>query len=208
MRTVFSALVNPMMSIQPMPASTAKWEDLLLNSDPDSAMLARMAANLETISSALVALAQIGKAEIGQAARDLKLESIATDWIESWSSAQAKSTQQPDAKELRAIAIIINHLAQEHQALIRRNISYWEQTIEYSQLPLQSPSLADYISNFIKIYQDRSGNPTALSLEVISDIALRILVELLFYSSPTGHKRLWDALIQRSQGSAISTAQI
>jgi hypothetical protein len=197
-----------MMSIQPMPASTAKWDDLLLNANLNPAQIEGMADNLETISIALVALTQIGKIEIGQAARDFQLESIVAEWIDSWSLPPTKSLQRLDVKELRALVLVISHLAQEYQALIRRNISYWEQTIEYRQLPLQSPSLADYISNFIKIYQERSDKPTDLAFEVLSEAALGVLVELLFYSSPKGHKRLWNALLQRSHLSASSTAQI
>jgi Protein of unknown function (DUF3038) len=205
-----------MMSIQQMPASTAKWDDLVLNTELDRPQLERMAENLETIAIALVALTQIGTAEIDDAARDLHLEAsglppapnLVSEWIESWSSRLAKSRQQLDVKELRVLVLVISRLAEEYQTLIRRNISYWEQTIEYRQLPLQSPSLADYISNFIKIYQDRGSKPTDLSIEDLSDTALGLTIELLFYSSAAGHKRLWNALLQRSDLPANSTAQI
>jgi Protein of unknown function (DUF3038) len=197
-----------MMSIQPMPASTAKWDDLLLNADLEPSQIGRMADDLETTAIALVALTQIGKSEIAQAARDLQLEPLVAEWLDSWSLPPTKSLQRLDVKELRALVLVISHLAQEYQALIRRNISYWEQTIEYRQLPLQSPSLADYISNFIKIYQERSGKLTDLAFEGLSESALGVLVELLFYSSPKGHKRFWNALLQRSHLSASSTAQI
>ncbi len=205
-----------MMFIQPMPASTAKWDELVLNADLDPAQLKRMAENLETIAIALVALTQVGKSEIGRVARDLNLEAnglpsaptILSEWIDSWSLPPTKSLQQLDVKELRVLVLVISHLAQEYQTLIRRNISYWEQTIAYRQLPLQSPSLADYISNFTKLYRERSSKPTELSIEVLSDVALGLTIELLFYSSPKGHKRLWNALLQRSQLPASSTAQI
>jgi Protein of unknown function (DUF3038) len=199
-----------------MPASTAKWDDLVLNTELDRPQLERMAEILETIAIALVALTQIGKAQIDDAVRDLHLESselppapnLVSEWIESWSVPTTKSHQQLDVKELRVLVLVISRLAQEYQALIRRNISYWEQTIEYRQLPLQSPSLADYISNFIKIYQQRGNNSTDLSIESLSDAALGLTIELLFYSSPVGHKRLWHALLQRSHLPATSTAQI
>ena len=205
---MFSALVNPMISIQPMPASTAKWKDLSLNADLDPAQIERMATDLETIAIALVSLTQIGNSEIAQAARDLDLESIVSEWIDSWSLPPTRSFQQLDVKELRALVLVISHLAHEYQALIRQHISYWEQTIEYRQLPLQSPSLADYMSNFIKIYQERSSKPTDLSFEALSEAALGVSIELLFYSSPNGHKRLWGALLQRSHLPTNSTAQI
>lgn len=205
-----------MMSIQQMPASTAKWDDLVLNTELDRQQLERMAENLETISIALVALTQVGKAEIEDAARDLHLEAsglapapnLVSEWIESWYLPPTQSLQQLDVRELRVLVLVISHLAQEYQTLIRRNISYWEQTIEYRQLPLQSPSLADYISNFIKLYQERGSKPTDLSIERLSDAALGLTIELLFYSSLAGHKRLWNALLQRSHLPATATAQI
>jgi hypothetical protein len=205
-----------MISIQQMAASTAKWDDLVLNTELDRPQLERMAENLETIAIALVALTQVGKAEIDDAARDLHLEAsglppapdLVSEWIESWSSPPTKSCQQLDVKELRVLVLVISHLAQEYQTPIRRNISYWEQTIEYRQLPLQSPSLADYIINFIRLYRGRGNKSTDLSIEDLSDAALGLTIELLFYSSRAGHKRLWNALLQRSHLLATSTAQI
>lgn len=199
-----------------MTASTVKWDDLVLNTELDRSQLERMAENLETIASALVALTQIGKTEIERAASELHLETsslpsatiMLSEWIESWSLPPTKSRQQLDVKELRVLVLVISYLAQEHQTLIRRNISYWERTIEYRQLPLQSPSLADYISNFIKLYQERSSKPVDLSIEDLSDAALGLTIELLFYSSPAGHKRLWNALLHRSHLPANSTAQL
>jgi hypothetical protein len=199
-----------------MPASTTKWDDLVLNTEIDRPQLDRMAENLETIAIALVALAQIGKAEIDGAARDLQLETsglppastLVSGWIESWSFPPIESRQRLDVKELRVLVLVISHLAQEYQTLIRRTIGYWEQTIEYRQLPLQSPALADYISNFIKIYQERSSKPTDLSIEDLSDTALDLTIELLFYSSPAGHQRLWNALLQRSALPAHTSAHI
>jgi Protein of unknown function (DUF3038) len=199
-----------------MPASTAKWDALVLNTEIDRPQLERMVENLETIATALVALTQIGKAEIDGAARDLELEAsglppaptLVSGWIESWSFPPTRSRQQLDVKELRVLVLVISHLAKEYQTLIRRNISYWEQTIEYCQLPLQSPALADYISNFIKLYQERSSKPTDLSIEDLSDAALALTIELLFYSSPAGHKRLWNVLLQRSHLPTDTSAQI
>ncbi len=199
-----------------MTASTVKWDDLVLNTELDRSQLERMAENLETIAIALVALTQIGKAEIERAARDLHLETsglpsatiVLSEWIESWSLPLTKSRQQLDVKELRVLVLVISHLAREYQTLIRRNISYWEQTIEYRQLPLQSPSLADYISNFLDLYRERNSKPTDLSIEDLSDAALGLTIELLFYSSPAGHKRLWNALLHRSHLPANSTAQL
>jgi hypothetical protein len=186
-----------MFSIQTMPA-TAKWDDLSLKSTLDSSQLNKMTTELELVTIALAALTQIDRAEIRQIARDLQLESIISDWIEEWPSGRSTPLQL-DGDRVRALVLVVNHLAQEYQISIRRNIYYWQQTVEYNLLPLQSPSLADYIDNFITIYQARMGTANRQSFESLSETALNLSIELLFYSSPNGHQRLWQALWERSQ---------
>jgi hypothetical protein len=186
-----------------MSASTAKWDDLSIDSDLTASQLNNIATQLDSIASALVALTQIDATEMRQTAQKLQLESILVDWLNGWASRQTNPTDRIDVEQMRALVSISSHLAREYQDLVRRNLIYWAQTIEHHQLPLQSPSLADYISNFITIYQNRTGNPLNLSFEALTESALTLLLELLFYSSPNGPQRLWDALLQRSQNRVI-----
>jgi Protein of unknown function (DUF3038) len=188
-----------MLSTQMMPASNSKWDDLSLNSQLSPSQLNKIATDLDSIAIALAALAQIGETELRQTAQDLQLESIVLNWLNSWSSHQTALSQQLDLEQMRSLVLIVSHLAQAHQTLVRRNINYWEQTIEHHHLPLQSPSLAEYISNFIQMYRARLGNLPDLSIGVLSEAALALLIELLFYSSPNGHQRLWSSLLQRAQ---------
>jgi hypothetical protein len=192
-----------MLSIQMMPGSTAKWDDLSLNSQLSPAQLTKIATDLDSIAIALAALAQIGEPELRQTAQNLQLELIVLNWLNSWSSHQQNPSQQPTLEQIRSLVLIVSHLAQAHQTLVRRNINYWEQTIESDHLPLQSPSLAEYISNFIQIYRARMGNRSELSIGVLSEAAMALLIELLFYGSPNGHQRLWSSLLQRSQSSIV-----
>jgi hypothetical protein len=37
-----------------------------------------------------------------------------------------------------------------------------------------------------------------ISTDVLTQIALKLLIELLFYSGTDGHRRLWLALLDRS----------
>jgi hypothetical protein len=37
-----------------------------------------------------------------------------------------------------------------------------------------------------------------ISTDLLTRLALKLLVDLLFYSAPGGHRRLWLALIDRS----------
>jgi Protein of unknown function (DUF3038) len=187
-----------MFSLPMMPASTPKLEDLLLTAKLDSSHLERITTELDTIIVAIAALTQIDRAQIHQIAGDLQLESIVSDWIDEWYLDRVSSHRQLNVQQIRALVLIVNHLARTHQALIRQNINYWQQTVHYEQLPLQSPALADYIGNFITIYQARLGRNTNESFEVLSVTALDLLVGLLFYGSPNGHQRLWAGLLQRS----------
>jgi Protein of unknown function (DUF3038) len=175
-----------MLSIQMMPASTPKLDDLLLKSKLDSSQLNQIATELDLVMIALAALIQIDRVEMKQIAQELQLESIVLDWLDRWPMDRSTSIEQFNLEQLRAIVLIANRLAQTHQTLIR-------------QLPLQSPSLAKYIGNFITIYQTRFGRNTSHSFEALSEAALNLLVELLFYGSPKGHQRLWGAVLKRSR---------
>ncbi len=181
-------------TLQPMSASTVKWEDLSLNSNLNSAQLEQIASQLDLVTIALLALTQIGAVGIRQAAQELKLESIVTKWV---NGSPSDRHEQLNVGEVKSLVLIISHLAQQHQILMRQNITDWEQTIQDCR-SVQESSLADYISNFIKIYQDRTHNVRNLSTAVLSEAALNILVQLLLYSSPNGHQRLWGALLHRA----------
>ena len=187
-----------MFSCQTMPASTPKLDDLLLTSKLDSSQLERISAELDVIPIAIAALAPLDRVQMQQIARDLQLESLVSDWIDTWSVDRPSASEQLNIQQIRALVLIVNQLARVHQDLIRNNLAYWQQTINYDQLPLQSPALADYLGNFITIYQARVGRDANESFEAISVIALNLLVGLLFYSGPNGHQRLWTALLKRS----------
>jgi Protein of unknown function (DUF3038) len=191
-----------------MPASTPKLDDLLVKSKLDSSQLSNITTELNLVAIAIVALTHSDRVKLQQTAEDLHLESIVSDWLNEWSSGQSTSNKHLDIQQLRALVLIINHLAREYQSLIRQNISYWQQTVRSNLLPLQSPSLADYIGNFITIYQTRLGRETNQSFESLSEAALNLLIGLLFYSSPTGHQRLWSALLQRSHPRVVPPSSI
>lgn len=181
-----------------MPASPPKLDDLALKSKLDSAQLNKIIPELDWVTIAIAALTPVDRVRIEQLTTDLQLESIGSDWLNQWFVSAVAARRQVTSEQLRAIVLIIGQLARDRQTLIRRNISNWQQTARYHQLPLQSPSLADYIGNFITIYQDRFGKDAALSFELLSEAALDLSIDLLFYSSPNGHQRLWGALWQRS----------
>ena len=187
-----------MFSSEMMPASTPKLDDLLLTAKLEPSQLQRITAELDAISIAIAALAPLDRLELRKIAQELQVEPIVSDWIDDWSLDRARSPGQYNIQQIRALVLIFHYLARRHQPLVRRNINYWQETIQADRLPLQSPPLADYIGNFITIYQARIGT-SSLSYEELAQTALNLKVGLLFYGSPNGHQRLWTALLQRSQ---------
>ncbi len=191
-----------------MPASPPKLDDLSLPSPLDSSQLQRIATELDLVTIAIAALTRIERVEMRQVAADLQVASLLSDWLDRWSSARFAASTQLDLDRLKALVLIVNRLAQTHQAVIRQNIDYWHQTVQSAQLPIQVPALADYLNNFLTIYQAQIGSREASQIghnsphfanDALSAAALTILVELLFYGGATGHLRLWAALLQRVQ---------
>jgi hypothetical protein len=179
-----------------MPASIAKWDDLSLESPLDSSQLDKINLELELVAIAIVTIARVDRVEIEAIALELQVESLVADWIDRWP--HLAPDRQIDLNQIRSIVLIVHHLAYKYQTVVRQNMSYWQQIVQFDRLPLESPALAEYIGNFIKLYQIRLDNETLLSFEVLSQAALNLLIELLFYGSNNGHQRLWGALLQRS----------
>jgi hypothetical protein len=58
--------------------------------------------------------------------------------------------------------------------------------------------LGDYIDAFCNTYQERMEEDEKISTDILTNLALKLLIDLVFYSGPGGHRRLWLALIDRS----------
>jgi Protein of unknown function (DUF3038) len=191
-----------------MPGSTAKWEDLPNELPIDLDQLHKMNLELELVMIAITALAQIDRQEIGQIANEIDIRQILSAWRKEWPHAKFTAVKQLNPEQLRLLASIVNRLACKYQMVVRQSVTDWQQILQVDRLPLESPSLATYINNFISIYQarlsDESRHAEAIySLESLSQAALNLLIELLFYGGNNGHQRLWQALLQRSQATVI-----
>jgi ABC-type uncharacterized transport system YnjBCD permease subunit len=189
-----------------MPASTAKWDDLSiespLDSSLDSSQLDQISLELELVTIAIAALTRIDRLEIEQIAQELQVESTIDHWFNEWPDCQHSSPKQIDLAQIRSRISILHHLAQKYQMVVRQNMNYWQQIVQFNRLPLESPALAEYISNFINICQARLDRQQTHSTDELSQAALNLLIELLFYSSSNGHRRLWNALLHRSHATA------
>ncbi|MEN9266845.1 MAG: DUF3038 domain-containing protein, partial [Thermostichales cyanobacterium BF4_bins_65] len=102
-----------------------------------------------------------------------------------------------DIDEARALVLVIHHLAKEHQAQLRQTLTRLEEAFQAERSPYQEPLLANYLEEFHAHYRSRMVDGDSRSQDSITEQALRILIELHFYSSRHGLQRLWGSLLQR-----------
>lgn len=180
------------------------WEELTLASQPDPAQLDNIKAQLDLVLLSLEALAKVSSEAILQAAADLNLTDVVADRVSLWRLRQSsplrrgQGRKRLDVEEARALVLIICHLAQQHQELIRRAVALLEQLTEQNREPHQAALLGDYLDLFSNTYQERMEDGDNMSPEQLTYLALKLLIDLLFYSASNGSRRLWLALLDRS----------
>jgi hypothetical protein len=173
-------------------------------------------AQLDLVLLALEALAGIGSEAMLQAANDLNLESIVADRVALWRLRQSSPLRKGqggrkklDVEEARALVLISCHLAKQHQELIRRAVALLEQMAEQNREPHQAALLGDYLDRFNNTYQERMEDGDNTDPDDLTHLALKLLIDLLFYSAANGARRLWLALMDRardgSQPAAVSS---
>ncbi|NJR15629.1 MAG: DUF3038 domain-containing protein [Calothrix sp. CSU_2_0] len=187
------------------PNPTSQWEDLTKIGTPDLTEWDNIKAQLDLVLLALETLTGIGSEAMLTAATDLGLESKVPDRVALWRLRQSNPLRKGqggrkklDVEEARSLVLIICHLAKQHQELIRRAVSLLEQMAETNREPHQAALLGDYIDAFCNTYQERMEEDEKISTDLLTHLALKLLVDLLFYSGPGGHRRLWLTLIDRS----------
>lgn len=198
------------------PASTSPTPEALPLEQPDPSQLDNIKAQLDLVLLALEALAGIGSEAMLQAANDLNLESIVADRVALWRLRQSSPLRKGqggrkklDVEEARALVLISCHLAKQHQELIRRAVALLEQMAEQNREPHQAALLGDYLDRFNNTYQERMEDGDNTDPDDLTHLALKLLIDLLFYSAANGARRLWLALMDRardgSQPAAVSS---
>jgi Protein of unknown function (DUF3038) len=188
------------------PASpTPYWEDLSLTSQPDPNQLDNIKAQLDLILLALEAIAGISSEAMLQAATDLNLESMISDRVSLWRLRQSSPLRRGqggrkklDVEEARALSLISCHLAKQHNELIRRAVALLEQLSEQNREPHEASLLGNYLDTFHNTYQERMEDGETVPTTTLTHLALKLLIDLLFYGSPNGVRRLWMTLLERS----------
>ncbi|MBD1936140.1 DUF3038 domain-containing protein [Microcoleus sp. FACHB-68] len=188
------------------PASVPKWEEFTVTDAPQPAQLDNIKAQLDLILLALEALAGIGSEAMLRAAVDLKIESMVADRVALWRLRQSSPLRKGqggrkklDVEEARALVLISCYLAKQNQELIRRAVGLLEQLAEQNREPHQAALIGDYLDTFCNTYQERMEDGESVSPDTLTHLALKLLIDLLFYSGPGGSRRLWLALLDRSR---------
>jgi len=154
---------------------------------------------------ALESLAAIGSDAMLKAAADLDLADVVADRVALWRLRQSsplrkgQGRKRMDVEEARSLVLIICHLANQHQELIRRAVTLLEQLTEQHREPHQAALLGDYLDSFHNTYQERMEESDSASPDQLTYLALKLLIDLLFYSAPNGVRRLWLALLDRAK---------
>lgn len=186
------------------PISTPLASNLPLEKTPDDQHLANIKTHLDLILLALEALTAITSEAMLQAAKELNLESVIGDRVELWRLRQSNPLRKSsggrkklDVEEARSLVLIICHLAQQHQELIRRGVSLLEQITAQNKPPHQTSLLGDYLDRFLNMYQERMEESLSIPVKKLESLGFKLLIDLLFYSAPNGSRRLWLALLNQ-----------
>lgn len=191
--------------VQPTASSPSNWEDLNLSAQPSPDQLDNIKAQLDLILLALEAIANLSSEAMLQAASELKLESMISDRVSLWRLRQSSPLRKGqggrkklDVDEARALTLIICHLAKQHNELIRRAVALLEQLTEQNREPHQAALLGNYLDTFHNTYQERMEHGETVPTDSLTHLALKLLIDLLFYGNPQGVRRLWLTLLDRS----------
>lgn len=174
-------------------------------SPPEPAQLDSIKAQLDLVLLALESLTGLGSEAILEAATALKLTNIVADRVSLWRLRQSsplrkgKGRKRLDVDEARSLVLITCHLATRHQELLRRAVTLLEQLTEAGKPPHQMALLGDYLDTFNNTYEERMESTPETSTDQRAALALKLLIDLFFYSAPNGAKRFWTTLLERSQ---------
>ncbi|MEM6837923.1 MAG: DUF3038 domain-containing protein [Cyanobacteria bacterium P01_C01_bin.120] len=167
--------------------------------------LSSIKAQLDLVLLALESRLGLGSEAMLEAAEQLGLEDRIGDRVTLWRLRQAsplrkgQGRKKLDVDEARGLVLVCGHLAQQHQAKIREAVTQLETVTAQNRPPHRVALLGDYLDTFNNFYEDRMTPDDLPSPESRRDLALKLLVDLLFYSQLGGPRKLWLALLERSR---------
>ncbi len=161
-------------------------------------------AQLDLVLMAIEALTEIGSDAVLVAAKELKLSQTLSDRVGLWRLRQSsplrkgQGRKKLDIEEARALVLVVCYLAKANHERIRQAVTRLETLSTAGEEPHRAAILGDYLDNFSNMYGDRMADAD-VKTEALSQLAFRLLIDLLFYSAPGGERQLWLALIDRSR---------
>lgn len=175
-----------------------------LNPQPPPAQLSDIKAQLDLVLLALEALVELGSEAMLDAAKQLHVASLMGDRVSLWRLRQANPLRQGqgrkklDVDEAKALVLVSAHLAHQHQSTIRQAVSRLEALTAKGDPPHRAALLGDYLDRFSNLYQERMVEEPTVAMDDLTRLALKLLVDLIFYSQTQGARHLWVALLERS----------
>ncbi len=180
------------------------WQDFHRLKTPTVNQLDNIKSHLDLVILALEAIANITSDSILNAAQELDLESVISDRVALWRLRQSNPLRNSsggrkklDVEEARSLVLIICYLAKQEQELLRRAVSLLEQVTSQNKPPHQTALLGNYLDKFINLYQERMATQQEITPNKLSNLALKLLIDLLFYSGNNGHRLLWLAILNQ-----------
>ncbi|MEL6352809.1 MAG: DUF3038 domain-containing protein [Cyanobacteria bacterium J06627_28] len=168
-----------------------------------TAQLSSIKAQLDLVLMAIEALTDIGSDAVLAAAKELQLSKMLSDRVGLWRLRQSsplrkgQGRKKLDIEEARALVLVVCQLARQHHQQIRQSVAKLEQLSAEGEPPHRAALLGDYLDNFNNMYCDRMADPD-LNTDALTQLSLRLLIDLLFYSAAGGERQLWLALIDRA----------
>ena len=187
------------------PTIVSQREDLTISSSPSRVQLENMKSQLDEIFLALEALAGVDEQAILTAATQLDMQQTAQERMSLWQRQQPlnqnvefEDSSRLNVEDLRSLVLIICHLTKQHQELIRRAVALLEQLTEEQREVNTSSLLSDYINTFSKLYSEDMKHQAISSPDALTQKALKKIMDLLFYSTSSGHQRLWFSILDKT----------
>ena len=174
-----------------------RWQELNLEREPVPTQLDDITIRLELVMLALAALTGVGSETLVEVADQLNLNSIIADRLTQPENAQQQKPLSID--EARALVLIICDLAKKNQALIRRAIALLEQYTRSNDDLRQVALLRDYFDGFGQMYEEQIDSTVSPPSDTLNPLAIKLLIELLFYSNSNSPQRFWLALLSPNQ---------
>lgn len=175
-----------------------------LSASLSSDQLFNIKAQLDLVLMALESLLGLSSEAMLETAQSLGLKDLMGDRVALWRLRQSsplrrgQGRKKLDVEEACGLVLVTAALAQQHQADIRRAVSLLEETTRRKQPPHRVALLGDYLDAFSNFYGERMVPDDGIAADHLRELALKLLVDLLFYSQTGGTRRLWLTLLDRA----------